>query len=227
MKDYYKILGLYPDCPQAEIKKAYRQLALQYHPDKNNGDKKSEDRFKEVAEAYEVLNDEASRNEYDYIKGFRTSFRTGRQNPDGPSSIKYLVHIQAIKTRVLQNGGRVDRQKLYTVVNNFLSDENISYLLRMADLKTNSLITDEILTCCIFLNEAHKEKIYAKLKKLSGNSIIFDEKVAFINQNPPHEVSHLKSKEAPEEHKVPLTTTLIFALFILLFIIFIVRFFVK
>lgn len=227
MKDYYKILGLLPDCPQAEVKKAYRQLALQHHPDKNNGDKKSEARFKEVAEAYEVLYDEATRNEYDYIKGYKSSYRSVSRTAEGPSPIKFLVHIQAIKTRVLQNGGRVDRQQLYTVINTILSEENISDLLRAGDLQTNSLITDEAFTCCIFLNDAHKQEIYTKLKTLCGNSIVFDEKVALINRHMPHDALHHKITQKPEEHSVPLTTTLIFALFILLFIVFLIRFLIK
>ncbi|MGX7582828.1 DnaJ domain-containing protein [Candidatus Vidania fulgoroideorum] len=55
MKDYYKILGVDKNSTQEEIKKAYRRLAMKYHPDKNPGDKKSEEKFKEIKEAYEIL----------------------------------------------------------------------------------------------------------------------------------------------------------------------------
>ena len=64
-KDYYKILGVKKDASQDEIKKAYRKLAIKYHPDKNPGDKKAEEKFKEAAEAYEVLGDEKKRADYD------------------------------------------------------------------------------------------------------------------------------------------------------------------
>ena len=64
-KDYYKILGVSKDATQDEIKKAYRRLAVKYHPDKNPGDKTAEEKFKEAAEAYEVLGDEKKRAEYD------------------------------------------------------------------------------------------------------------------------------------------------------------------
>ena len=64
-KDYYKILGVDKKASQDEIKKAYRKLAIKYHPDKNPGDKKAEEKFKEAAEAYEVLGDEKKRAEYD------------------------------------------------------------------------------------------------------------------------------------------------------------------
>ena len=64
-KDYYKILGVDKNASQDEIKKAYRKIALENHPDKNPGDKKAEEKFKEAAEAYEVLGDEKKRKDYD------------------------------------------------------------------------------------------------------------------------------------------------------------------
>jgi curved DNA-binding protein len=66
-KDYYKILGVEKTASQEDIKKAYRKLAVKYHPDKNKGDKKAEDKFKEVAEAYEVLSDADKRKKYDQL----------------------------------------------------------------------------------------------------------------------------------------------------------------
>lgn len=65
MKDYYEILGLGKTATEAEIKKAYRRLARKYHPDVNHHDQESEDRFKEVAKAYEVLSDQSKRQMYD------------------------------------------------------------------------------------------------------------------------------------------------------------------
>ncbi len=65
MADYYDILGVSRNATEEEIKKAYRQLALKYHPDKNPGDKGAESRFKEAAEAYEVLCDSQKRARYD------------------------------------------------------------------------------------------------------------------------------------------------------------------
>jgi molecular chaperone DnaJ len=64
-KDYYKVLGVANDASQAEIKKVYRKLARELHPDKNPGDAKAEARFKEVSEAYDVLSDATKRKEYD------------------------------------------------------------------------------------------------------------------------------------------------------------------
>lgn len=64
-KDYYAALGVPKNASTDEIKKAYRKLARQYHPDANKGDEKSEEKFKEISEAYDVLSDEKRRKEYD------------------------------------------------------------------------------------------------------------------------------------------------------------------
>ncbi len=64
-RDYYEVLGVGKDADEATIKKSYRKLALQYHPDRNPDDKAAEDRFKEAAEAYEVLSDSQKRARYD------------------------------------------------------------------------------------------------------------------------------------------------------------------
>lgn len=64
-RDYYEVLGVARSTPEAEIKKAYRRLAMKYHPDRNPGDKTAEGKFKEAKEAYEVLTDEHKRAAYD------------------------------------------------------------------------------------------------------------------------------------------------------------------
>ncbi|MBE6275511.1 MAG: molecular chaperone DnaJ [Bacteroides sp.] len=64
-RDYYEVLGVSKTATEAEIKKAYRKLAIQYHPDKNPGDKTAEEKFKEAAEAYSVLSDKDKRARYD------------------------------------------------------------------------------------------------------------------------------------------------------------------
>jgi curved DNA-binding protein len=66
-KDYYKILGIERTASQDEIKKAYRKLAMKYHPDKNPGDKKAEDKFKEINEAHEVLSEPTKRARFDQL----------------------------------------------------------------------------------------------------------------------------------------------------------------
>ena len=64
-RDYYEVLGVSKTATEDEIKKAYRQIAIKYHPDRNPGDKEAEEKFKEAAEAYNVLHDPAQRQQYD------------------------------------------------------------------------------------------------------------------------------------------------------------------
>lgn len=66
-KDYYKTMGVAKNATTEEIKKAFRKLAVKYHPDKNPGDKKAEEKFKEIAEANEVLSDPEKRKKYDEL----------------------------------------------------------------------------------------------------------------------------------------------------------------
>ncbi|AXK31786.1 molecular chaperone DnaJ [Streptomyces armeniacus] len=81
-KDYYKVLGVPKDATEAEIKKAYRKLARENHPDANRGDAKAEERFKDASEAYDVLGDTKRRKEYDEA---RTLFGNGGYRP-GPGA---------------------------------------------------------------------------------------------------------------------------------------------
>jgi len=75
-KDYYAVLGLEKSASAEQIKKAYRKLALKYHPDKNPGDKQAEERFKEITEAYAVLSDPEKKQQYDQFgdTGFHQRF---------------------------------------------------------------------------------------------------------------------------------------------------------
>jgi molecular chaperone DnaJ len=77
--NYYKILGLNESADEADIKRAYRKLALKYHPDRNPGDKFAEDKFKKVTEAYRILSDSKKRLDYDRMESASTR-ETGRSS---------------------------------------------------------------------------------------------------------------------------------------------------
>ncbi len=80
MRDYYYILGIFQSSTEHEIKTAYRKLSMKFHPDKNNGEKFYEERFKEIQEGYEILSNPLKRREYDARLNQFTSSRTNRDN---------------------------------------------------------------------------------------------------------------------------------------------------
>jgi molecular chaperone DnaJ len=91
-KDFYKVLGVPKDADQAQIKKAYRKLARENHPDSKPGDKAAEERFKEIAEAYDVVGDATKRKQYDEMRsmfagagGFPGGFPGGFGRGGGPT----------------------------------------------------------------------------------------------------------------------------------------------
>ena len=99
--DFYAVLGVAREADEAEIKKAYRKLAMEHHPDRNNGDKAAEEKFKEITEAYEVLRDPEKRAAYDRygIAGVR-----GRGQP-GPEMHFDLAEALSVFMRDFGGGG--------------------------------------------------------------------------------------------------------------------------
>ncbi len=85
VKDYYSMLGVKSNDGEKEIKSAFRRLAMKYHPDHANGDKFSEERFKEISEAYAVLTDPVRRSEYDRGRSFAPRSRNRSAGTNGPS----------------------------------------------------------------------------------------------------------------------------------------------
>jgi len=219
MKDYYKILEVKPNASQAEIKKAYRLLAVTYHPDKNNGSKESEERFKEISESYIILGDTAKRNAYDYTKGNYKNYNGQNSVPGQQTPVTFLILFKRIKERVLNADGRVNKEALFKVINDLLSDDTINFLISARDIATNNLITDEVLTCSIFLSEQFKTVLYAKLLRLSDGDPRFTQKLALLSKK--HEAINLKTSEVAND-ALSRNYIIIFILFLVFFVVLLV-----
>ena len=104
-KDYYEILGVSKSSSADEIKKSYRKLAIQHHPDKNPGNKEAEEKFKEISQAYEVLSDPQKRSNYDQLghEAFTSYGRGGGTGGFGGSMIRliFLARFSAVAAAVV------------------------------------------------------------------------------------------------------------------------------
>jgi len=92
IKDYYKILGISENATEEEIKKAYRKLAKEYHPDKRKGDKAAEEKFKEISEAYAVLSNPEKRKQYDMLR--KNPFAGGFQSQNFGQSGGFRINFE-------------------------------------------------------------------------------------------------------------------------------------
>jgi hypothetical protein len=192
MTDYYKLLGVLPNATTEEIKKAYRQLALKYHPDRNPGDKNSEMFFKKVTEAYTILSDPEERENYNY-EYKKSQQSTGNQNQQQNQSAPkqeqqvtpqvILTIFQDIRKKVSGiDKNRINQSALYNSLNKLLSANNLNFLISWGDTNTNKQIIKEVMTCCKALAYPYVEKLSPKLAKLAGSDNETIQKIFSFNK---------------------------------------------
>lgn len=219
MKDYYKILGVTKNASQDEIKKAYRALALQHHPDKNDGDTASEEHFKLISESYIILGDIPKRNAYDYSQGNKIHHNGKDPSSHGRATpATYLILFKRIKTKVLNASGRINESALHKVIYDLLSDETISILVNTNDIVTNNMILDDIMVSCVFLPDESRFAIHEKLIKLANGDPRFILKIDELSKPSNKRISQTTSKN-DTENEVNKSAIFLFLLLVLLILL--------
>ncbi|WP_294824413.1 DnaJ domain-containing protein [uncultured Flavobacterium sp.] len=212
MKDHYKILGIAPEATQEAIKKAYRMLALRHHPDRNGGNAASEARFKEISESYLVIGDASRRQAYDDWR-FRRENAEYNYSAQKVTPVSFLITFRNIREKVFNAGGYIKEEALFNVINNLLTTENLNFLVLTADIRTNSMIIDEILISSVFLDDSSKMVLYRKLVRLAHGDALMREKISVLTQ------PALRPAKVPVEEPVPQEYAWFFIAFVLALIL--------
>lgn len=165
-QDHYQVLQLPPSASQDDIKKAYRKLALQYHPDKTGGDLLSEAYFKQIKEAYEVLSDTKKRQDYHYKKIYRQYHR--QPVTTAAAILKDCIELKKLVIAIGYN--RIDFDLLEFQVKEILSLHNIHLLQQNNDNNFNIKIMNEILIACRNLPVAHIRRLEKVFMEISTNN---------------------------------------------------------
>ncbi len=165
LKDHYKTLGVSQGATPYDIKKSYRRLVLQFHPDKNPGDKSAELKFKEVQEAYEVLSHTTKRSDYDFQ--YRKQFKTQTLlTPEALYNLAKQVHISVASLDKDYINQQIVYKRLYEVLN----QRNVSFLVANGNKQINFGIIDESILSMKNLSFSFAEAFSLQLVQLAeGN----------------------------------------------------------
>ena len=212
LKDYYKILEIEPSATLTEIKKAYRRLAQQYHPDKNSNEQYALTYFAEIKEAYEVLTNPAKKDYYLQQRWYQQSlgkkeFQSQPVTP--PIILKQFIELDKYVSRL--DSFRMDKQGLYQYIDDLLSDETIEQLKKFKEQDINNEIIAITIRTAGHLNLQQAKKIAEKMYNLG-------EKEPAINRQIDLFMQQFKKKSKWEKSKIYfiLLVTIIISLLIYL-----------
>ncbi len=178
-KDLYTILQVPPTATMVEIKKAYRKLALQYHPDRNLNDEAATNQFLEIKKAYEVLGNAAKRQQYSFDHWQQKRNQQTHYEPVTPQFI--LKKTQDLANHVSSiDVFRMSYEALYLQIMEILSEENILVLQHLQDRATNKKVIETILKIIHPLPFKFIEKLEPNLVKLAFTD---NETIQLIHKN--------------------------------------------
>lgn len=211
LKDYYKILELEPSASLTEIKKAYRRLALQYHPDKTNNDPYSAAQFTDIKEAYEVLTN-PSRKEY-YLQQRWYHQSAGRKRTatviTPVSVLKQALELEKYVSRL--DVHRMDKQGLYEYIREIASDEIAGKLNHFNEPAIKKEIVQLLANCSQVLPSEQFRELIEQFKKIDGDQgtvSMLDEKLY-----------QLQKKESRAKYKPVLLFLVVIAICILIYLL--------
>ncbi|HEX7906421.1 MAG TPA: J domain-containing protein [Chitinophagaceae bacterium] len=211
LKDYYKILELEPSASLPEIKKAYRRLALQFHPDKTNNDAYSAAQFTDIKEAYEVLTN-PSRKEY-YLQQRWYNQSAGRKRTatvvTPVSVLKQALELEKYVSRL--DVHRMDKLGLYEYIKEIASDEIAEKLNQFNEPAIKKEIVRLLVNCSLVLMPAQFRELMGQFKKIAGDPgsvSMLDEKLYQLQQ-----------KEKRAKYKPVLLFVVVIAICILIYLL--------
>lgn len=174
LKDYYKVLELTPSADRDEIKKAYRRLAHQYHPDKNGENRYAITRFAAIKEAYETLMDPAKKEEYLQLRWYAQS--TGKFTTEELlTPVTILQQMIALeRSSASADIHRMDKLRLQTSLHTILSEEAIITLNEFNETTLNDEVINLAVSCCRLLTHALALPILKKLERIQASVKSYD-----------------------------------------------------
>jgi preprotein translocase subunit Sec63 len=156
-KDYYQILNVHPTCTMLEIKKAYRKLALQYHPDTNNNHPLLEEKFREIKIAYEILSNVESRKKYHSSVYFENYIKEVTNIHD------ILLKVAQLKNYVMNsNTDKIDQVLLLNYLLDLLSSSNVVIIMN----SNNESIKNEIFESIILSSKILPYSLFIKVSAI-------------------------------------------------------------
>lgn len=165
LKDYYSILHIPSSASMEDVKKAFRKLALLYHPDKNPDTRFATAKFAEIQEAYAVLGDRKKRTEYNYSRYFQSAGVS--QQPLAGSADDILGETFKLRNKVAgMDPFRIDRDQLFFEVSRILSAHNTHILAESAFTDTHQKIIHYLTESFHHLSFDHAKEVVGKLQKV-------------------------------------------------------------
>lgn len=210
MKDYYSILDCTPMSSHEEIKKQYRRLALQYHPDKNQHDLHAAARFHDIKEAYETLTQPAKKEAWLQERWLRQAMndKYAETQPLTPYSILKKV-LKLDRYVATQDVFRMDQYGIFDKIMSLASEDNINCLLQFNEKDINKTIVQYLLSAANPIDFALLSPLWPKL-----------EKIAQVDEALLNDITHyrIRKKRKSQEDKLTVPLAILFTLILCLLI---------